>query len=345
MMQSSRSIPTLHLHADQPADMQHAADILQGGGLVAMPTETVYGLAANAWDRAAVERIFTAKQRPHWDPLIVHISDDAMLRGIVREVSESSRRLMKAFWPGPLTLLLPRASNLLHAVTAGRDLVGIRMPAHTTALALIAAAGLPLAAPSANRFGHISPTTAQHVLADLGGRIDAVLDAGPCRIGVESTVFDPVAAVIYREGGISRDEIESVTGASTHVYTPPDPVQQSTGEPASLPSPGVGIRHYAPRARVLLVDTEADLRTALASSPHQRTGVMLPSNWTLPRLPRDVFPWAAWDDTAGLAQTLYAGLRTLDAAGVRTILCPLPPGSNPLSGAMRDRLQKAAREE
>ncbi len=324
--------------------MRCAADLLRCGGLVAMPTETVYGLAANALDSAAVERIFVAKERPLWDPLIVHICDEPMLLRVVREVSETARRLMAAFWPGPLTLLLPRNPHLPLAVTAGRDLVGVRMPAHPSALELIRAAGLPLAAPSANRFGHISPTTAQHVLDDLDGRIDAVLDAGPCSIGVESTVFDPVEAIIYRQGGVSPQEIELVTGAPVRLYTPPRDPATNTGDPAGLPSPGVGIRHYAPRARVLLVHTEPEMQAASKSLPHAHTGVLLPSNWTLRGFSGVLFPWAAWDNPVGLAQTLYAGLRTLDAANVQTIICPLPLGDDPLSAAVHDRLEKAARE-
>lgn len=345
MIYAGSSISTQRLDANLADDVQRAASLLRGGGLVAMPTETVYGLAANALDSAAVERIFVAKQRPHWDPLIVHISDGLMLRSVVREVSETARKLMEAFWPGPLTLLLQRNPDLPASVTAGRDLAGVRMPAHPAALVLIHAAGLPLAAPSANRFGHISPTTAQHVFADLDGRIDAVLDAGSCSIGVESTVFDPAEAIIYRQGGISARQIEAVTGIPVRAYEPSqDAATVHTGEPASLPSPGVGIRHYAPRARVLLVHTEAELHAILDRLPHSRTGVMLPSNWTLHRFRSVLFPWAAWDDPVGLARTLYEGLRTLDAAEIKIIVCPLPTGHDPLSTAVRDRLLKAARE-
>src|ERR1039458_1717655 len=162
--------------AEAEEALGRAAEILRAGGLVALPTETVYGLGANALDAAAVERIFEAKQRPAWDPVIVHISDLAMLDGLVGEVPAAARKLMEAFWPGPLTLLLPRTAEVPDAVTAGRALVGVRMPAHPVARELIRLAGVPVAAPSANRFGHISPTTALHVLADLDGRIDAVLD-------------------------------------------------------------------------------------------------------------------------------------------------------------------------
>src|SRR5208337_3004252 len=192
--------------------LERAAGILRGGGLVALPTETVYGLGANALDAAAVERIFKAKERPSWDPVIVHVADVAMLEALVRNVPDAAHKLMKAFWPGPLTLLLPRTDAVPDAVTAGRPLVGVRMPAHPVALELIRRAGVPVAAPSANRFGHISPTTAQHVLDDLDGRIDAVVDAGPSPRGVESTVLEPSTMAIYRPGAVTAEQIRAVAG-------------------------------------------------------------------------------------------------------------------------------------
>ena len=332
---------TRRFQATSEADLALAADLLRNGGLVAIPTETVYGLAANALDEAAVASIFIAKQRPGWDPLIVHISDRAMLAQTVREVSADASALMDAFWPGPLTLLLPRHPVLPPAVTAGRDLVGVRMPGHPVALELIRKSGVPLAAPSANRFGHISPTTTAHVLADLDGRIDAVVDAGPTSIGVESTVLDPAARVLYRQGGISQQQIEAVLGAGITVYKPgPQPTI-----PESLPSPGVGIRHYAPAAKVVLVHSPVDLQAHLNGADPDTTGVLLPQDWSAANWPGTVFHWEPWTDSAGLARTLYNGLRTLDRAGIRTILCPLPPASDqPLVEAIRDRLMKAARD-
>jgi L-threonylcarbamoyladenylate synthase len=216
----NEKVKTLHLIVDaeqwETAAAQEAlergAEILRAGGLVALPTETVYGLGANALDPAAVERIFAAKSRPAWDPIIVHIASEAMLEWLVEEVPAAARRLMKHFWPGPLTLLLPRAPAVPDAVTAGRPLVAVRMPAHPVALELIRRAGVPVAAPSANRFGHISPTTAQHVLDDLDGRIDAILDAGPSSRGVESTVLDPATMTIYRPGAVTAEQIREVAG-------------------------------------------------------------------------------------------------------------------------------------
>jgi len=205
---------TLHLRltspilGEDPALLQ-AAGILCAGGLVAFPTETVYGLGANALDAHAVERIFEAKQRPRWDPVIVHVADVSQARALTLAWPLAAERLAEAFWPGPLTMLLPRTSEVPDVCTAGREKVGLRIPSHAVALALIAAAGVPVAAPSANRFGHTSPTSAGHVLADLDGRIDAILDAGSCVFGVESTVLDPGTEppIVYRPGGITVEQI------------------------------------------------------------------------------------------------------------------------------------------
>ena len=287
---------------------------------MAMPTETVYGLAADALNPEAVASIFLAKERPSWDPLIVHVSDERMLSRLIRPPSRRARRLIDAFWPGPLTLLLERNSLVPDIVTAGRPLVGVRTPAHPVALRLIRAAGLPLAAPSANRFGHISPTTTDHVLADLDGRIDAVLDAGPAEVGVESTVFDPEAMTLYRQGGVSRAGIERLLDASVHVY---QAVPEVAHPPASLPSPGVGIRHYAPRARLVLVEDEVELQAELDRSSPMGVGVMLPRDWNVLDWRGSVFSWERWDDPPALARTLYVGLRELDSRGLTTIFCPL----------------------
>jgi L-threonylcarbamoyladenylate synthase len=351
-------VKTLHLIVDaaQPETpaaqeaLNQAAQILRAGGLVALPTETVYGLGANALDRTAVERIFAAKSRPAWDPIIVHIASEAMLEALVEEVPAAARRLMEHFWPGPLTLLLPRAPAVPDVVTAGRPLVGVRMPAHPVALELIRRAQVPVAAPSANRFGHISPTTAQHVLDDLDGRIDAILDAGPTQQGVESTVLDPsqMPMTIYRPGAVTAEQIREVAGpveiyrdAGAFRETPPD------APFAALPSPGVGIRHYAPRARLLLVDAPLEELGAqfaeIARGIHEeRLGVMLPEGVVRPALIAEdrVFLWGRWNALEELAQRLYAGLRALDSAGCTVILCPLPAPER-IGAAIRDRLQKA----
>ncbi|HEX3891585.1 MAG TPA: L-threonylcarbamoyladenylate synthase [Terracidiphilus sp.] len=341
--------------AESREAMRRAAEILRAGGLVALPTETVYGLGANALDSAAVARIFIAKQRPAWDPIIVHIAgpvaNNPMLEALVTRVPDAARTLMQAFWPGPLTLLLPRSAAVPDAVTAGRPLVGIRMPAHPVAFELMRVAGIPVAAPSANVFGHISPTTAAHVLEDLDGRIDAVLDAGPTEHGVESTVLDPTQTpmVIYRPGAITAEQIRSVAG-SAEIF---QAIPHADAEPrAALPSPGVGLRHYAPRARLILVDAPLAVladRIADQAALHasKRIGLMLPHEVRLAAPIRSdphivIFPWGRWSAPEELARNLYAGLRKLDAAGCTVIVCPMPPAEG-LGAALHDRLNKAAR--
>jgi L-threonylcarbamoyladenylate synthase len=213
------------------------------------------------------------------------------------------------------------------------------MPAHPLAHALIEAAGLPLAAPSANRFGRTSPTTAEHVLQDLDHRIDAIVDGGATNVGVESTVLDPNQSpmILYRPGAITPAMLEPIAGPVA-IYAPP---QQTTSSPQSLPSPGVGIRHYAPRARLILVDSEADLNAHITTT-EGRVGVMLPQGWTIPTDHAEIFRWSSIEDPTALAQTLFAGLRDLDDRGVAIILCPLPKPEG-LGLAIRDRLKKAAR--
>ena len=350
----NRRVKTLRLKVDANSlgtpeareAMERAAEILRGGGLVALPTETVYGLGANALDREAVERIFEAKSRPKWDPIIVHVASQAMLDELVEEVPEAARRLMEAFWPGPLTLLLKRTRAVPDAVTAGRPLVGVRMPAHPMALALIRLAGVPVAAPSANRFGHVSPTTAQHVLDDLDGRIDAVLDAGPTTRGVESTVLDPATSpmTIYRPGAVTAEQIAEIAGP-VEEFRSREPLRETPRE--AMASPGVGLKHYAPRARLVLVEgrgEELGARMAAAASAErgERVGVMLPEGMITPKeiKPAQVYPWGNWDAPESLAHGLYAGLRALDAAGCTVILCPLPPPEG-IGVAIRDRLLKA----
>lgn len=335
---------TLHLDATLPADLTRAGELLRQGRLVAFPTETVYGLGANALSAEAVAGIFRAKQRPSWDPLIVHLASASWLMRVAELPSPLAARVLKladAFWPGPLTLLVPRNAAIPDAVTAGRPLVGVRVPAHPAAHALIAAADVPIAAPSANLFGHTSPTTAQHVLDDLAGSIDAVLDDGPTTIGVESTVLDPTQTpmVLYRPGAITAEELMEATGIGVVVFEAP---ASSEEPPEALPSPGVGLRHYAPRARLLLVEPSAAHLLWPETQP-AKLGVMLPEGWAAPE-GAIVFPWGSWSDPDQLAARLFAGLRELDAADVEVILCPLPKAGG-IGDALRDRLFKAAKAE
>ncbi len=329
--------------ASNLSDLFEAARLLREGGTVAFPTETVYGLGANALDPRAVERIFVAKQRPSWDPLIVHIASQAMLEQVAILAVEAGRRaerLAAAFWPGPLTMLLPRTPAVPDRVTAGRQRVGVRLPAHPVTRALLDAVGVPLAAPSANRFGHISPTTAEHVFEDLDGRINAVLDGGPASVGIESTVLDvcewPMR--LYRPGAITVEQIRAVAGEVVVAS------QRTTADriaPESLPSPGVGLRHYAPRARLVLVrDAGELLAQCVAQVSTETVGVMLPNGWEVCE-GATVYEWGPWDRHDTLAQRIFAGLRALDIAGATIILCPVPEGEG-IANALRDRLGKAA---
>jgi L-threonylcarbamoyladenylate synthase len=354
-----KRVKTERLQAEEIGGVARAAELLRGGGTVAFPTETVYGLGANALDEGAVAKIFAAKERPGWDPLIVHVEGREMLERVALVGGGLGVRveaLMRAFWPGPLTLLLPRTAEVPDAVTAGRALVGVRMPAHPVARELIRLAGVPIAAPSANRFGHTSPTTAAHVLADLAGRIDAVLDGGPTSVGVESTVLEVTkdGVVIYRPGPISFGLLDSYNdmGWVRHYISPG--VRE---EHESLPSPGVDLRHYAPRARVVLVGgvssaalsrrsgrLENSLVAAIDSACDldANVGVMLPDGWDA-SCASAVYRWGPWGNEETLARRLFAGLRELDDASVTVIVCPVPEMGG-LGEALRDRLEKAAKD-
>jgi L-threonylcarbamoyladenylate synthase len=326
--------------------IRKAAAMIRAGGLVAFPTETVYGLGANALDAEAVRGIFAAKDRPSYDPIIVHLAAVDDLRRLVKSVPPVARRLAARFWPGPLTLVLPRASVVPDAVTAGGDTVAVRAPSHPVARVLIRAAGVPIAAPSANRFGQLSPTRAEDVLADLEGRVDVVLNAGPTPVGVESTVLSLVAEVptILRPGGVTREALEQVLG---EVRLAERPLQPDVEE---IPSPGTLPQHYAPQARLILYrgEREAMLRAmrerALAlHDQDMRVGLFLaeedmPFFAGLPLILRSA---ARADDLHAVAQQLFPTLRALDAAEVDIILAR-DFGAAGLGLAVRDRLTKAA---
>jgi L-threonylcarbamoyladenylate synthase len=351
-MQTLRLTIDLHDLSTPPSQVsiQTGAAILRNGGTVAFPTETVYGLGANALDAAAVAKIFEAKQRPAWDPLIVHISDRRMLESVAARVPENALQLIDAFWPGPLTLLLPRNERVPEIVTAGRPLVGVRMPQHPVAHALVQAAGLPIAAPSANSFGRTSPTLAAHVLEDLDGRIDVVLDGGETTHGLESTVVEASEerCIVYRPGVITLEQIRAVCPDAIAYNESP---LLAEAPPESLPSPGVGIRHYAPRARLILIEAQerfADQKQAferaIADVHGERLGLMLPESFE-PRTAGSqalIYRWGSWRNPEELAQRLFAGLRWLDSQGATVILCPLPQAKG-VGVAIRDRLRKAAR--
>jgi len=326
-----------------PTAILEAAEIIRQGGLIAFPTETVYGLGANALDENAVLKIFAAKERPAWDPIIVHICDLTMLELLVEEIPEHFHELAKRFMPGPLTVVMRKKPNVPDAVTAGLPTVAVRMPNHPVALALIRASGVPIAAPSANRFGRPSPTTAEHVLNDLAGRIDGILDAGPTQVGVESTVLDLTKSPpkILRPGGVSKEMLEEVLGEVVVAQKP-------IFDPESgLPSPGMMPRHYAPSVPVILTDgnpkdlaATIELLTSRGYEPKQ-IGILVPRGWLTGVEGVVSFDWGSWGNWDELAQRLFEGMRWLEAQKVVVIVAPLPPPIG-LGLAIRDRLTKAA---
>ncbi len=326
------------LSPDRP-EIERAVAVLRGGGLVALPTETVYGLAADAANEVAVRRVFAVKGRPASHPVIVHVAGVEEIAAWAREVPEAARRLAEAFWPGPLTLVLPRSPRALDVVTGGQDTVALRAPDHPLALAVLRAFGGGIAAPSANRFGHVSPTTADHVRADLGADVDLVLDGGPCAIGVESTIVDlasdPAAPVILRTGAIGADDIARVLGVPVRVAA-------DGPEAGGVRAPGMLAAHYAPRAGVELVSAaEAGPRAlALAAGPSRRVVLVAPPEVAAPGLAATARIDAPAEPTE-FARRLYAMLREADARGADVALVVPPPESG-LGIAVRDRLRRAA---
>lgn len=323
-----------------PENIARAAEVIQNGGLVAFPTETVYGLGANALDVQAVTGIFTAKGRPTADPLIVHLTGVEQAPLVARSVPETASRLMQAFWPGPLTLILPKQPQVPDLVTSGLETVAVRVPNHPVALALLRAAGLPIAAPSANRFGHTSPTTAQHVWHDLRGRIDLILDGGSATIGVESTVLDisTSPARILRPGGVTREMLESVIGPVTVLG------QKRKAEPG-LPSPGLLEKHYAPRAEMILFVGQhaGDALTAYLAEQSlvRKVGVLAADEEAGALEQAGAVVYRLGSDLNSIARHIYAGMRWLDGQGVDLILCR-DYGESGLGLAIRDRLTRAA---
>jgi L-threonylcarbamoyladenylate synthase len=328
--------------------IERAAEILRSGGTVAFPTETVYGLGAHALQTEAVAKIFEAKQRPAWDPLIVHLGDKSMLDGVAAEIPENAWRMIDVFWPGPLTLLLPKRAEVPDVVTAGLPRVGVRMPAHPVAQALLGAAAVPVAAPSANTFGRISPTRADHVAEDLDGRIDAILDGGETTHGLESTVVDvrEDGCVIYRPGVVTLEQMRAVCTVPVTARATNDNQEAESG----AASPGMALRHYAPRARLVLIDGSGEAqKTAFGAAALQceeageTVGLMLPDAFQTAVIGRRarVYRWGNWSDEEELAQRMFAGLRWLDAGGATAIVCPVPGGKG-IGVAIRDRLRKAA---
>jgi len=317
------------LDGNDPYAIRTAREALRAGELVAFPTETVYGLGANALDERAVARIFAVKNRPHFDPLIVHVFDEEAVPQYATDVDQRAVALMGRFWPGPLTLVLRKQPIIPDLVTAGFDTVALRVPSHPVARALLKEVHLPIAAPSANPFGYVSPTTAEHVRDMLGDAIGLILDGGPCAVGVESTVcaLTEEQAVILRPGGVSVEEVEAVIGPVTAGQSP----QPDRRSPGTLPS------HYAPRVPLFLIACGAPLPRPAAG---ERTGLLL----LQPRLVEGYATVEYLSQGGNLieaAANLFAALRRLDSAGLDRVIVESVPECG-IGRAIMDRLRRAA---
>lgn len=313
-------------------DVDAAAQALRVGGLVALPTETVYGLAADARNADAVGRVFAVKGRPPSHPVIVHLPDVDAVDRWAATVPGWALSLARAVWPGPLTLIVPRRPDVLDVVTGGQPTVGLRVPAHALTHELLRAFGDGVAAPSANRFGQVSPTTAQHVAAELGPLLDPtrdlVLDGGRCPVGVESTIvgaWDDEPRLL-RAGAVTVAQVEQLVGRAV------------TRDPAGVRVPGTTASHYAPRARVVVTEPESLPATSAALTP-VRFGLIALARVAPPDVPHHRL--AAPDDDAEYAHMLYAALRAADEAGLDTVVAVLPPDEG-VGHAVRDRLQRAS---
>lgn len=323
--------------------IERAVSILRAGGLVAFPTETVYGLGADATNSAAVEKIFLAKGRPPTNPLIVHVGSAETAKRFASQWPTAAEALAARFWPGPLTLVLPKSPQIPAVVTAGKESVGLRVPAHPLALDLLRRFGGPLAAPSANRSNHLSPTTAAHVRDDLGDSVDLVLDGGPCTVGIESTVLDLSVEPprLLRPGGITREQIEGVIGPVTYFEGAVDP---ST----SASSPGLHLRHYAPRTPAFRFERDQWPEVAEILKRHDPRSIRLlrigqsPVQGPAPFFTELLLDVPLPNDPEQAGRVLYGTLREIDCSGAKMILVEMPPAA-PAWAAIRDRLTRASR--
>jgi L-threonylcarbamoyladenylate synthase len=312
------------------AEIGRAARLLRAGELVAFPTETVYGLGADAGNDRALARLYAVKGRPAAHPVIVHLADAGQVIDWASSVPEAAKRLAEAFWPGPLTLILRRADGVSDRITGGQPTVGLRVPAHPTALALLAAVDRGLAAPSANRFGAVSPTSAQAAREGLADEVAMVLDGGPCRVGVESTIIDLSGerALLVRPGGLAVEDVERVLRAPLALAGP------------GVRAPGTLRSHYAPNAAIELGAREDVTRLAsLSIAAGRRTAVICPA--PMPPLPPGALVLGEPQDPAAYAHGLYAMLRAADAAGAEVVIAVAPPPDG-LGRAVADRLRRAA---
>ena len=328
-------MPTASILGDTDGDVRMAGHLLREGGLVALPTETVYGLAGNACLEETIRRIFTVKGRPLIDPLIVHVHDWEQVEKLSPEITEEARRLADAFWPGPLTLILPKAPNVSDLLTAGNPTVAVRMPAHPLARRILQAAGVPLAAPSANPFGYISPTCAAHVQASLGERIEWIVDGGPCQKGIESTIVDvsrPGTVRLLRPGPLSPEVLSrALEGMPVSTQTP-----VATDKPAA---PGLLSRHYSPHTPLILLP-EGECPP---EQPEGRYAWLATSRAHAEAAPHgyDTYWFSETGVPEDIAQSLFSMLRKLDGQGYAGIYIERPPVSG-IGLALNDRLTRAA---
>lgn len=327
------------LNAQDNEAIQTAAQILKDGGLVGIPTETVYGLAANALNGEAVARIFAAKGRPMDNPLIVHISEFDQIYKLVRHVPEQAKLLAERFWPGPLTIILPKSDSIPDEVSAGLDTVAVRFPSHPVARALITATGLPLAAPSANLSGQPSPTSAAHVMNDLAGKIEAVLDGGACGVGVESTVVTLAANPprLLRPGGITLEQLRSVLGEVELDSAVMNPLQDGV----RAASPGMKYKHYSPKANVVILDGSFDAYKSYVNRHNTQGVAALCYNGEDTELTVPTVCYGGKEDYSEQARELFDALRRLDEMNAQTVYarCPEPKG---VGLAVYNRLIRAA---
>ncbi len=333
--------------APEPKVIQQAADIIRRGRLVAFPTETVYGLGANALDEHALARIFSAKERPANDPIIAHVAAVKDLTRLAKDIPNQAYKLAQMFWPGPLTMVLHRAANVPPNIAAGLNTVAVRMPSHPVACALIEAAGVPIAAPSANKFTRPSSTTAAHVLEDLDGHVDLVLDGGETPIGIESTVIDltQTPPVVLRPGGLLFEDIQQVIPEATIM-----PMQISIGTETPSSSPGMMTKHYSPRADVLLYDGERNAvlnamreQAKTLVSEHKRVGILTTNEEAsyFVNTGARIISMGSRREPEQIAHVLFGAMRALDNQQVDKIFVR-SYGKQGLSAAIWDRLLRAA---
>ena len=315
-------------------NIKECAEILRNQGLVAIPTETVYGLASNAFDSSAVEKIFTAKGRPQDNPLIVHISEFEEIYPLVKTVPEAAKKLAKAFWPGPLTIVLEKSDKIPDVVSAGLDTVAVRCPSHKMAREIIKACGFPLAAPSANLSGSPSPTSFEHVKSDLFGRVDAIIDGGVCEVGLESTVitFNGDNVVILRPGEVTKEDIQSVLGVDVLIDKA---VLNGVESGQKVSSPGMKYKHYSPKAKVFLVKGQG-----YCEFVNSKDGVALCFDEDLPYIKTKAVSYGSEKNPKTLAHNLFEKLRELDDE--KLIVYAHSPKINGVGLAVYNRLIRAA---